>query len=68
VRPVPGLLAVIAMQRVFADPGSPWATPRYAGAAAGVARLLPAFGDRVVFRGRAVRRRAGLPSDRVNRP
>ncbi|RZU36382.1 nicotinamidase-related amidase [Streptomyces sp. BK022] len=47
--PVPGLLAVIDMQRVFADPGSPWATPRYAEAAEGVARLLPAFGDRVVF-------------------
>ncbi|MFD8298708.1 cysteine hydrolase family protein [Streptomyces bauhiniae] len=49
MRPVRGLLAVIDMQRVFADPGSPWATPRYAEAAAGVARLLPAFGDRVVF-------------------
>ncbi|MET7612673.1 cysteine hydrolase, partial [Streptomyces seoulensis] len=34
MRPVPGLLAVIDMQRVFADPGSPWATPRYAEAAA----------------------------------
>ncbi|MFF7972436.1 isochorismatase family protein [Streptomyces sp. NPDC007905] len=45
----PGLLAVIDMQRVFADPGSPWATPRYADAAAGVRRLLPPFGERVVF-------------------
>lgn len=45
----PGLLAVIDMQRVFADPESPWATPRFADAAAGVRRLLPAFGDRVVF-------------------
>lgn len=45
----PGLLAVIDMQRVFADPGSPWATPRFADAAAGVRRLLPAFGDRVTF-------------------
>ena len=47
--PVPGLLAVIDMQRVFADPASPWATPRFADAAAGVRRLLPAFGDRVAF-------------------
>ncbi|MGW0769969.1 cysteine hydrolase family protein [Streptomyces sp. NPDC002676] len=44
-----GLLAVVDMQRVFADPASPWATPRYADAAAGVLRLLPAFGDRVTF-------------------
>jgi nicotinamidase-related amidase len=43
------LLAVIDMQRVFAEPDSPWATPRYAQAAAGVLRILPAFGDRVVF-------------------
>ena len=44
-----GLLAVIDMQRVFAEPDSPWAAPRYAEAAAGVRRLLPAFGDRVTF-------------------
>ncbi|MDN0199191.1 isochorismatase family protein [Streptomyces sp. S.PNR 29] len=44
-----GQLAVIDMQRVFADPGSPWAAPRFAEAAAGVRRLLPAFGDRVTF-------------------
>ncbi|ANS63054.1 isochorismatase hydrolase [Streptomyces lincolnensis] len=44
-----GLLAVIDMQRVFADPDSPWATPRFAEAAHGVRRLLPAFGDRVTF-------------------
>ena len=44
-----GLLTVIDMQRVFADPGSPWAAPRFAEAAAGVRRLLPAFGDRVTF-------------------
>jgi nicotinamidase-related amidase len=44
-----GRLAVIDMQRVFAEPGSPWAAPRYAEAAAGVRRLLPAFGDRVTF-------------------
>ncbi|MET8082224.1 cysteine hydrolase [Streptomyces sp. NPDC005303] len=44
-----GLLAVIDMQRVFAEPDSPWAGPRYAEAAAGIRRLLPAFGDRVTF-------------------
>ncbi|MEV5846233.1 isochorismatase family protein [Streptomyces sp. NPDC051985] len=45
----PGLLAVIDMQHVFADPGGPWAAPRYAQAAAGVRRLLPAFAHRTVF-------------------
>ncbi|MGV4982855.1 cysteine hydrolase family protein [Streptomyces sp. NPDC001709] len=44
-----GHLAVIDMQRVFADRASPWATPRYADAAAGVRSLLPAFADRVTF-------------------
>ncbi|MBL1084514.1 isochorismatase family protein [Streptomyces actinomycinicus] len=44
-----GHLAVIDMQRVFADPLSPWATPRYADAAAGVQSLLPAFAGRVTF-------------------
>lgn len=44
-----GLLAVIDMQRVFAEPDSPWATPRFAEAAAGVRRLLPAFGNQVTF-------------------
>ncbi|WP_333762570.1 cysteine hydrolase family protein [Streptomyces sp. IBSBF 2390] len=47
--PVPGRLAVIDMQRVFADPASPWAAPRYADAAAGVRALLPAFAGRVTF-------------------
>ncbi|WP_416961937.1 cysteine hydrolase family protein [Streptomyces sp. Agncl-13] len=45
----PGHLAVIDMQRVFAEPDSPWATPRFDEAAAGVRRLLPAFGERVTF-------------------
>ena len=45
----PGLLAVIDMQHVFADPAGPWAAPRYAEAAAGVRRLLPAFAHRTVF-------------------
>lgn len=44
-----GLLAVIDMQRVFAEPDSPWAAPRFAEAAAGVRQLLPAFGHRVTF-------------------
>ena len=42
-------LVVIDMQRVFADPGSAWATPGYASASAGVRRLLPAFAGRTVF-------------------
>jgi nicotinamidase-related amidase len=45
----PGHLAVIDMQRVFAEPDSPWATPRFDEAAAGVRRLLPAFGEHVTF-------------------
>ncbi|MFI6492917.1 cysteine hydrolase family protein [Streptomyces sp. NPDC050564] len=44
-----GLLTVIDMQRVFAEPDSPWATPRFYEAAEGVRRLLPAFGDHVTF-------------------
>ncbi|MGQ5634799.1 MULTISPECIES: cysteine hydrolase family protein [unclassified Streptomyces] len=44
-----GHLAVIDMQRVFADPASPWAAPRYADAAAGVRSLLPAFAGRATF-------------------
>ncbi|MFD4506138.1 cysteine hydrolase family protein [Streptomyces sp. NPDC058457] len=45
----PGLLTVIDMQHVFADPAGPWAALRYAEAAAGVRRLLPAFENRTVF-------------------
>jgi nicotinamidase-related amidase len=41
-------LVAIDLQHVFAA-GSPWASPDYDVAAGGVARLLPAFGDRVVF-------------------
>ena len=44
-----GALVVIDMQQVFADPASAWAAPRYAAAAAGVGRLLPAFAGRAVF-------------------
>ena len=42
-------LVVIDMQRVFADPGSAWAAPRYGDAAAGVRRLAPAFAGRTVL-------------------
>jgi nicotinamidase-related amidase len=44
-----GVLAVIDMQRVFGESDSPWFVPRYAQASAGIRRLLPLFGDRVVF-------------------
>jgi nicotinamidase-related amidase len=43
------LLAVIDMQRVFGEPDSQWATPRYADAAEGVRKLLPGFVGRAVF-------------------
>lgn len=42
-------LVVVDMQHVFADPASPWATPGYAGAAAAVRRLLPAFAGATVW-------------------
>lgn len=41
-------LVVIDMQHVFADATSGWFTPRFEEARAGIRRLLPAFGDRVV--------------------
>ena len=41
-------LVVIDMQNVFAH-GSPWASPEYATASQGIHRLLPAFGERVVY-------------------
>jgi nicotinamidase-related amidase len=41
-------LVVVDMQNVFAQ-GSPWASPDYATASAGIRRLMPAFGERVVF-------------------
>ncbi|UAJ78646.1 cysteine hydrolase [Leifsonia sp. ZF2019] len=43
------VLVVVDMQQVFGDPASGWFTPGFAEAETGVARLLPAFGDRVVF-------------------
>jgi nicotinamidase-related amidase len=42
-------LAVIDMQRVFAEPGSPWLTPRFAQTVGPVRRLVEAFGERVTF-------------------
>ena len=42
-------LVAIDLQRVFGDPSSAWCAPRYAAAAAHVARLVPAFGDHTVF-------------------
>jgi nicotinamidase-related amidase len=45
----PGCLAVIDMQRVFGDPGSPWLAPRFAEIVDPVRRLAGAFRPRVVF-------------------
>ncbi len=42
-------LVVVDMQRVFAEPPSPWAAPRFDEALAGVRRLLPAFAGRTVL-------------------
>lgn len=42
------LLVAIDLQHVFADADSPWGSSEFARAAAGTARLLPHFGDRVV--------------------
>ena len=45
----PPCLAVIDMQRVFGEPGSPWLAPRFAEIVDPVRRLAEAFGPRVVF-------------------
>lgn len=42
-------LVAIDLQHVFGASGSPWSSPTFETAAAGVERLLPAFGDRSVF-------------------
>lgn len=42
-------LVAVDMQTIFAGGGSPWASPDYARAADGIRRLLPSFGDEVVF-------------------
>jgi nicotinamidase-related amidase len=43
-----GWLVVVDLQRVFGDPGSPWAAPRFAEVRPRIRRLAEAFGDRVV--------------------
>jgi nicotinamidase-related amidase len=43
------LLVVVDMQKVFADPDSPWAAPRFGSALTGVCSLLDAFGSRAVL-------------------
>jgi nicotinamidase-related amidase len=42
------LLVAIDLQHVFADADSPWGSADFERAAAGTARLLPVFGERVV--------------------
>lgn len=42
-------LAVIDMQRVFADPGSGWFTPRFAEVVGPASKLVEAFRPRVTF-------------------
>jgi nicotinamidase-related amidase len=44
-----GYLAVIDMQRVFAEPGIPWLTPRFAEIVEPVRQLADAFQPSVVF-------------------
>jgi nicotinamidase-related amidase len=44
-----GTLAVIDMQRVFGEPGSPWLAPRFAEIVEPVRRLAEAFGPDTVF-------------------
>ena len=44
-----GTLAVIDMQRVFGEPGSPWLASRFAEIVEPVRRLVEAFGPRVIF-------------------
>ncbi|MEV5720686.1 isochorismatase family protein [Amycolatopsis mediterranei] len=43
------ILAVIDVQNVFADPASPWFTPRFAEVLPPIRRLVTAFGNDVVF-------------------
>jgi len=42
-------LVAIDLQRIFAEPPSPWAAAGFDAAAEGVERLLPAFAERTVF-------------------
>ncbi len=43
------LLVAIDLQRVFADPESPWSIPDFATLEEPISRLLTAFGERAVF-------------------
>jgi nicotinamidase-related amidase len=45
----PPWLAVIDMQRVFGEPGSPWFTPRFAEITGAIRQLADAFAPRVTF-------------------
>ena len=42
-------LVVVDMQEVFAEPGGPWAAPRFAETLEPIERLVAAFAPRVVF-------------------
>lgn len=42
-------LVAIDMQEIFGRSDSPWSTPEYERASAGIQRLLPAFGDQAIF-------------------
>ena len=44
-----GWLVLVDLQRVFGDPGSPWAAPAFEAAAAVCAQLLERFAPRVVL-------------------
>ena len=47
--PARTVLAVIDMQNVFGEPGSPWLTPRFADVVEPVRRLAEAYGPATVF-------------------
>ena len=47
--PARTVLAVIDMQNVFGEPGSPWLTPRFAEVVEPVRQLAEAYGDQAVF-------------------
>ncbi len=42
-------LMVIDLQPAFAHPDSPWFTPTLDGVTAQIARLVPRFGERLLF-------------------
>jgi nicotinamidase-related amidase len=47
--PTPTVLGVIDMQNVFAEPDSPWKSPRFGEIVAPVRRLVEAYAPQVVF-------------------